>query len=511
MTLDTIVRRGAGRQPTQAAVSDNRVTWSWARLEEEVTRSAVALREAGVGTGDRVAAIDFTSAEYLALYYGAARAGAILCPLNYLSAPDELQYLIGDLEPRLVLAGPEFSDPATAAADRAATGTPVVGFGAAGGEWEQRRAAADPGSELEPPDADGLHLILYTSGTTGRPKGACHTQRATYVDAFHGAIGYGVRADDVYLVHAPSFHCACWDHAKMYLSADATLRILPCFEAGAALAAIESDLVTALFGVPPVLRALLDHPAWPATDTSTLRTIIYGGALGELGVLDELRAALGEQLGLYQTYGLTEGGPYVTAAPPSLTAVKPGSIGRSVPGVEVSLRDPATGEDVPDGEVGEVCARSASMMQGYWRNPEATASAIRDGWLHTGDLGRRDEDGDLHIVDRLKDMIRSGGENVFAVEVERVLMTDPRVLEAAVIGLPDERWGERVVAVVVPRPGEPLDHELVRAWCREHLAAYKVPKQVEIVHDLPRTGLGKVAKHDLRASLRSAVPVARRG
>ena len=330
----------------------------------------VALREAGVGPGDRVAAIDFTSAEYLALYYGAARAGAILCPLNYLSAPDELQYLIGDLEPRLVLAGPTFSDAATAAVDRAAAGAPVVGFGAAGGEWEQRRAAADPGSELEPPDADSLHLILYTSGTTGRPKGACHTQRATYVDAFHGAIGYGVRPDDVYLVHAPSFHCACWDHAKMYLSADATLRILPRFEAGAALAAIETDWVTALFGVPPVLRALLDHPAWPTTDTSTVRTIIYGGALGELGVLDELRTALGERLGLYQTYGLTEGGPYVTSARPSLTALKPGSIGRSVPGVEVSLRDPATGAEVPT-------ARSASSASARRRSCRATGATRR--------------------------------------------------------------------------------------------------------------------------------------
>ena len=502
MTLDAIVRRGAGRQPTQTAVTDDRGTWTWARLHNEVTRSAVALREAGVGPGDRVAAIDFTSAEYLALYYGAARAGAILCPLNYLSAPDELQYLIGDLEPRLVLAGPEFSDAAAAAVERAAAGTPVVGFGVDGGEWEQRRGAADPHTELEPPDADSLHLILYTSGTTGRPKGACHTQRATYVDGFHGAIGYGVRPDDVYLVHAPSFHCACWDHAKMYLSADATLRILPAFDAGAALAAIETDRVTSTFGVPPVLRALLDHPTWPTTDMSTLRTIIYGGALGELGVLDELRAALGERLGLYQTYGLTEGGPYVTAAAPALTAVKPGSIGQSVPGVEVSLRDPASGQPVGDGEVGELCVRSASIMQGYWRNPAATASAIRDGWLRTGDLARRDEDGDLHIVDRLKDMIRSGGENVYAVEVERVLMTDPRVREAAVIGLPDERWGERVVAVVVPSAGETLDHDQVRAWCREHLAAYKVPKQVEIVDELPRTGLGKVAKQDLRASLR---------
>jgi fatty-acyl-CoA synthase len=503
MTLDTIVRRGAGRQPGQTAVTDDRGAWTWARLDDEVTRSALALRDAGVGPGDRVAAIDFTSSEYLALYYGAARAGAILCPLNYLSAPDELQFLIGDLQPRLVLAGPAFSAAATAAVDRAAAGTPVVGFGTDDGEWKQRRAAADPSNELEPPDADSLHLILYTSGTTGRPKGACHTQRATYIDAFHGAIGYGVRPDDVYLVHAPSFHCACWDHAKMYLSADATLRILPYFEAGAALAAIENDLVTSLFGVPPVLRALRDHPAWPTTDTSTLRTIIYGGSLGELGILDELRATLGERLGLYQTYGLTEGGPYITSARPSLTAVKPGSIGRSVPGVEVTLRDPATGEEVPDGEVGELCARSASIMQGYWRNPGATATALRDGWLRTGDLARRDEDGDLHIIDRLKDMIRSGGENVYAVEVERVLMTDPRVLEAAVIGLPDERWGERVVAVIVPRTGETLDRDLVRAWCREHLAAYKVPKQVEIVRELPRTGLGKVAKQHLRASLRA--------
>ncbi|WP_228431289.1 class I adenylate-forming enzyme family protein [Baekduia soli] len=500
MTLDAIVRRGAGQQPGRVAVIDRLGSWTWRELEEQVTRSAAALRAAGVGPGDRVAAIDTTSAEYLALYYGAARAGAVLCPLNYLSAADELEYLLADLEPSLVLAGPEFAAATAAAAARAVPDTPVVGFGEPDAEWAGRRAGADPAAELEAPDPDGLHLILYTSGTTGRPKGACHTQRATYVDAFYGAIGYGARPEDTYLVHAPSFHCACWDHAKMYLSVDATLRILPRFEAGAALEAIERDGVTSLFGVPPVLRALLNHPRRPATDLSTLRTVIYGGALGELGVLDELREAVPGPLALYQTYGLTEGGPYVTAAAPALTAAKPGSIGRAVPGVEIALRDPDTGADVVDGAVGELCARSPSIMQGYWRNPEATAAAIRDGWLHTGDLARRDEDGDLHIVDRLKDMIRSGGENVFAAEVERVLMADPRVLEAAVIGLPDERWGERTVAIVVPNAGMAIDADDVRAWCRERLAAYKVPKQVELTAELPRTGLGKVAKNVLRAT-----------
>jgi fatty-acyl-CoA synthase len=212
--------------------------------------------------------------------------------------------------------------------------------------------------------------------------------------------------------------------------------------------------------------------------------------------------AIGREDIIYQQmYGLTEGGPFVTVSPPETGTRKPLSVGRALPGVAMDLRSPETGESLPPGEVGEIVVAGPGLMDRYWRNPQATAEAIRDGWLHTGDLAVRDEDGDYAIVDRLKDMVRSGGENVYAAEVERVLMTHRAIVEAAVVGLPDDRWDERVVAVIRVAGEDRIEVEAVRAYCRERLAAYKVPKQVEIVDDFPRTGLGKIAKSDLRARL----------
>jgi acyl-CoA synthetase (AMP-forming)/AMP-acid ligase II len=331
-----------------------------------------------------------------------------------------------------------------------------------------------------------------------------HTQRAHYLDGLIGALGYGIRHSDRYVVHAPSFHGASWDHAKLFLISDGSLVILPRFEPVALMEAYARDRATVLFGVPAVLRALLTHPRFAEFDLSSIRAVMSGGALGAEGVQREFAEAIGRPLDYHGMYGLTEGGPFVSNLPPERAFEKPGSIGRPLPGVELCLVDPASGAPVPDGEVGEIVVRAPSLMAGYWGDAAATAAALRDGWLHTGDLAVRDADGDHRIVDRLKDMIRSGGENVYAAEVERVLLTHPGVAEVAVVGLPDARWDERVVAVVAARPGTALDPEELRAHCRAALAAYKVPKQVELVDDFPRTGLGKIAKHELRRQLQAA-------
>lgn len=500
-SLDGIVGRAADAYPDRVAIIDDDVSWTWAELDRQVTRTADALRALGGGPGTRIAAAAHNSAEYFALYFGAARLQAVLCPLNYMSAGDELRYLFGDFEPQLLLAAEDLEDALAAASRAAGLGTEPIGWARAGSEWAERLAAADPEARFPEVDSDALHLVMYTSGTTGRPKGVCHTQRAHYVDGLMAANGFGITRDDRYLVHAPSFHCACWDHAKMYLVGDASVRLLPRFEAGAALEAISRDRVTSLFGVPAVLRALLNHPRWRESDTSSLRTILYGGALGEIDVLFEMSEEVGHDVALAQVYGLTEAGPFVAVLHPDMAPRKPVAIGRPIPGVEMRLADPVTNEWVTGEEVGEIVVRAPSIMEGYWRNPEATRDAIRDGWLHTGDLARRDADGDFHVVDRLKDMIRTGGENVYAAEVERVLMSHPAIVEGAVVGVPDPRWDERVVAVVTPTEGASLTPADVQAFCRERLAAYKVPKQVVFVADMPRTGLGKVAKQVLRRTI----------
>ncbi len=487
-TLDSIVRRGERNLPDHVAIVEGDRSWTWREFDGEVTRVASALHEFGLGTGDRIAVADTNSAAYFALYYGVARLGGVLCPLNYLSAPDELAYLLGNFEPRLVLAGPEYEQTVATAAP---AGVPVLAFER---EWTQRVAAADAGAEFPRPDPDGIHVVMYTSGTTGRPKGVCHTQRAHYLDAIATALGYGIRAGDRYVVHAPSFHGASWDHAKLFFVSDGTVVLLPRYEPLALMQAVSTHHATVLFGVPAVLRQLLSHPRWRDFDLSSIRLVLSGGALGAATVNAEFAEALGRRVDFLQIYGLTEAGPFVSALPPRLAATKPTSIGRPLPGVEMDL------VGVQDG-VGEIVVRAATLMRGYWRAPDATNAALRDGWLHTGDLGRRDLDGDYEIVDRLKDMIRSGGENVYAAEVERVLLEHPDVLEAAVIGVPDERWDERVVAAIVPREGRAVETESIRAFCRERLAAYKVPKQVDLVSEFPRTGLGKIAKHELRRLL----------
>ena len=505
-TLDAIVRRGARQRPDARVIVDARVEWTWSEFDEQVTRAAGALKQLGIRPGDRVAAISTSSAAYFAIYYGCARLGAILTPLSYLSAPDELRYVLEDFDPAVVLTSREFADGARAAAAAAVPSTRVVSFGDEDDEWAGLIAAVDPATEFPPPDPEGIHVVMYTSGTTGRPKGVCHTQHAHFVDGLQTALGFGLRPGDSYVVHAPSFHGACWDHAKLFLLMDGFVVLLPRFEPQALMEAVSRYGISVLFGVPAVLRQVLNHPTFADYDLSSVRMVLAGGALGASMVNREFEEALGRPLDFLQIYGLTEAGPFATALPPALAHAKPTSIGRPLPGVELAIVDPETGVELPVGDVGEIALRSSSIMLEYLRNPEATAAALRDGWLHTGDLGRRDEDGDHFIVDRLKDMIRTGGENVYAAEVERVLLEHPDILEAAVVGLPDERWDERVVAALLPRDGVTIDTDEVRAFCRERLAAYKVPKQVVVVAALPKTGLGKIAKHELRAELLAAQP-----
>lgn len=497
-SLDGIVRRGALAYPSRVAVIDGDLEWTWADFDREVSRAADALRRAGIGPGGRVACAAHNSARYFALYYAGARLGAILCPLNYLLAVPELAYVLADFEPELVLVAPEFADQVAAAAP---AGTRVMDFGAA---WEALLVAADPGAEFPPPDPQSLHMVMYTSGTTGRPKGAAHTQAAHYLDGLVTALGYRISQTDRYLVHAPSFHAASWDHAKVFLISDGTIVILPRFDPQAALREITRHRVTVLFGVPAVLRQLLDHPDFGRSDLSSIRLVYFGGALGSPDVLRDFARALGRSVDYVHVYGLTEGGPHTSLLQPHLAFEKMGSIGTPLPGLSMDVVDPVTDRPLPIGEVGEIVVRGDSTMHGYWRRPEETAHALRGGWLHTGDLGRRDQDGCFTIVDRIKDMIRSGGENVYAAEVERALLEHPDVLDVAVVGLPDPRWDERVTAVVIARPGVAPDQEDLRAFCRERLAGYKVPKQFVFTDAFPRTPLGKIAKHRLRAELGGA-------
>jgi acyl-CoA synthetase (AMP-forming)/AMP-acid ligase II len=353
-------------------------------------------------------------------------------------------------------------------------------------------------------DPEALHLVLYTSGTTGRQKGVAHTQAATYLDGMAAALAYRLTENDRYLVHAPTFHAASWDHAKMFLVAGGSIVLLPRFDPAEALRAISEHSVTVLFGVPAVLKLLMAHPEWHEHDLGSIRLVYYGGALGSPDILDEFAAALGRDVDYMHVYGLSEGGPFVSRQTPERIRAKPDSIGWPIPGVEMEIADSETGQLLPWGEAGEIVVRSPTNMAGYWNDPEATAATLRDGWLHTGDVGRRDADGDFYLVDRIKDMIRSGGENVYAREVELALLEHEAIADVAVIGTPDERWDERVVAVVQLAQGETTTDEDLVEHCAARIARYKLPKQVLFVDDFPRTGIGKISKHQLKAMLQEA-------
>ena len=427
MSLDAIVRRGARTIPDATAIVDPHVSWTWAELDRQVTRCADALRTLGLGPGSRLAAADYNSAAYFALLYGAARLGAVLCPLNYLSSQDELRYLLGDFEPHAVLAGPEFHDRLVEAAAHAA---------ARACRCSRSARPATSGTPAWPPptptprsrasDPDALHLVMYTSGTTGRPKGVAHTQRAHYLDGFFTSLACRIRSTDSFVVHAPSFHAASWDHAKIFLVADGSIVVLPRFDPLALMEAYTEHRATVLQGVPAVLRALLSHPRRDEFDLSSVRAVLAGGSLDAAALQRQFAESHRPRGRLLPRLRADRGRAVRERAPARARGdASPRSIGRPLPGVEMELVDPDSGAFVEDGGMGEIVVRAPTIMAAYWRNPEASAAALRDGWLHTGDLGVRDPDGDYAIVDRLKDMIRSGGENVYAAEVERVLLIHP--------------------------------------------------------------------------------------
>jgi fatty-acyl-CoA synthase len=369
-------------------------------------------------------------------------------------------------------------------------------------EWETFMSGA---SSFRPGlvDENDPHMIMYTSGTTGRPKGAMFSHRRTVDDAF--ALGLILRAEerDVLLHFSPPFHVGNWDNMKQFLLMGATVILLREFNAEAALELVPRYRPTVMLGVPTMLHEIISNERFARTDMSSLR-LIYYGAYDPSGILQRVADAFGAREGRVQlshTYGLTEGGPFVAWCPPEEVFDHWGSIGRAAPGVEIVLMDD-DGRPVPAGSAGEICFRGP-RMSGYWRNEEATAIALADGWLHTGDVGVADTDGYLTIVDRKKDMIRTGGQNVWSKQVENHLLGHPAVADVAIIGLFDPVYEERVAAIVVPSqsPSDGLARELT-AFVRDGMAGYNTPKVVHFVDELPRTTLGKVRKDVLRERFR---------
>jgi fatty-acyl-CoA synthase len=464
--IDKFIAERARLAPERVAIEAGGREWTYAELDARSDELAASLER-----GSRVSTLTGNSAEHVALFFACAKAGAILHPISWRLAPAEIAYQLDDADPAVFLVEDEHR-PLGEGALELASARPALELPARGGGGTPR------------PD-DPL-LLIYTSGTTGKPKGALLTHANCFWTNLSFDLATGLTADDVVLQVLPQFHCGGWNVQPLLAWwKGARVVIERGFDAARALELIEERRVTTLMGVPANYLFMAQEPAFAATDLSSLRLAVVGGAAMPVPLLDTW-AERGVEI--VQGYGLTEAAPNVLCLPPEDARRKAGSAGRPYPYVECRLS-----------EEGELLVRGPNVFPRYWRNPEATAAAFRDGWLATGDLAERDEDGDYWIRGRLKDLVVSGGENVYPAEIEAVLNDHPGVVEAAVIGVPDERWGEVCAAFVVLRVAVG-DDELAE-HCRARLARFKVPKGFHVVDELPRNSLGKVVKSELRQTV----------
>ncbi|WP_255608089.1 long-chain fatty acid--CoA ligase [Micromonospora sp. PLK6-60] len=482
-----------------ALVHGDGSTITYGQFADAADRISAVLRERGIGRGDAVAYLGENSPEFLQVMFAAARLGAVFVPVNTRLAPPEIGYLLADSGTRVLVHDPDFAA-SVAAAVPAAGGLQLLVTGAGTGDRPGLdpllRAAAGIADPVDTDHGDPA-AIIYTSGTTGRPKGAVLTHGNLTWVALNCVVDYDVVSTDVALMISPLFHVASLGMGALpVILKGATMVLEKGFEPGRALAQIERHGVTMLSGVPTTYQLMADHPAWATTDLSTLAKLTCGGSAVPIRVLNAYEA---RGLSFSQGYGMTEASPGATALPPAMTRAKQGSVGLPHFFTDVRVTD-VTGEPAPTGTVGEIEIAGPNVFAGYHGLPEATAESFTaDGWFRSGDLGHLDADGYLYISGRLKDMIISGGENIYPPELELLLAEIDGVTSAAVIGVPDERWGEVPWAIVTVREGAAVDTDTVRTHLDGRIARYKLPKNVVIVDELPRTASGKVRKADLRA------------
>ena len=478
--------------PERVGVVDGEVRRTYAELAERCDRLAWALvDELGVRPGDRVAWLCGNTGELLEAYYGVLLAGAVLLPLNIRLAPAESRFVLDDAGAVVLFRHPD---------------QPDVGHGVRQvvlGPAYEALLAAQPSTPPPTPAVDerAAAELFYTSGSTGSPKGVVLTHRSLYLHAVHSALTSGITGDDVIVHTIPLFHVNGWGTPHHLTGLGGVHVMLPRFDPGEVLRLIEAERATRLFAVPTMVQALLDHPDLATRDLSSLRQASIGGAPTSPAMLAEVEARFG--CTCICGYGMTEASPTLTRSldkpgdPPS--AARRATTGLPILGVDARVLDDDDVEVPWDGvTTGEVCARSNHVMDRYWNRPEETAEALRGGWLRTGDVAVVEPDGYLRLVDRKKDLVISGGENVSTVEVEHAIAAHPAVREVAVVGVPDERWGEVPKAWVALRPGAEVTEAEVIAFTRERLAGFKTPKSVAFVDDLPHGGTGKILKAELR-------------
>jgi acyl-CoA synthetase (AMP-forming)/AMP-acid ligase II len=491
-----ILDHNVGRYPDRVVLTQGERRQSNRELSTRVNALAAGFRELGIGRGDIVALLLYNHVEFIETIFALNRIGAAFLPLNYRLSPAEWEFILTHAEATAILTEPEFAG----AVDAIPLRHKLLLCGDRDGWLSYEDLVARHLGERVPVEqvAPGeLQRLMYTSGTTSRPKGV----RISHANVLYKNLGhiveFGITGADTTLVCGPLYHVGGLDLPGLgTLHAGGGLVLLRKFDAGAVLDTIETERPTNIWLAPSMMNALLQQPDIARRDTSSIRFIIGGGEKMPVPLVERIRAAF-PSAWFADAYGLTEtvSGDTFNDAEHMLSKV--GSVGRPVVHLQVRIVD-ELGAEVPVGELGEITLSGPKVFDGYWRDPEATAKALRGGWFHTGDIGRVDEDGYLYVEDRKKDMIVSGGENIATPEVERVLYEHPEVVEAAVVGTPHERWGEVPKAFVVLRPGSALTAAELTGFCRERLAKFKVPAEIQFLGELPRTPSGKVLKRDLR-------------
>jgi fatty-acyl-CoA synthase len=499
--------------PGNTAVVCGERRFTYAQFAERASRLAGALREAGVKAGDRVAFLSLNCHRLLEAYYGVLEAGAVLLPLNIRLAPGEMAYILNDAGAKMLFLEKEFVPVVDSFHQKVAT---VQNFfvldDAPQAPWlsptnyEDILAAATPyRADVMSFDENSLAELFYTSGTSADPKGVMLSHRNVYLHALSVCVTFHTKVDSIQLHTIPLFHANGWGTAHSVTFVGGTHVMLQRFTCAEVFQLIEREHVDSLSLVPIMATALVNSPERQKYDLRTLQWISIGGAASSPTLVREVEEKLG--CACFAGYGLTETAPVLSTAMP-----KPGPqfegerryvaqamTGYAIPGVELRVVDFEDNDVARNGKtMGEIVARADGVMQGYWQQPAATAEAMRGGWFHTGDMATISEDGCILIVDRRKDIIISGGENISSLEVEKALLAHPGVYEAAVIPIPDDKWGEVPKGLVVPKPGSKLTEAELLEFCRSRIAHYKCPRSIEFLESLPKTATGKVLKKGLR-------------
>jgi long-chain acyl-CoA synthetase len=510
MTVGDMLVRNAHKFPRKTALVCEGVRLDYRALNERVNRLSNSLLNKGLTKGDRIGVLVHNSHQFVELYFAAAKTGAIFCPYNNHLNGAELKEVITYSAPRVLVLDEDYGELVAAIRGEISSVEQCLSV--------QRPSApflvdyedlVSTGSDQELPARivdDDIISIFFTAGTTGKPKGAVRTHRHLVTNAITGVIELRVEYDEKVLISFPMYHIACEDNIvrHTYLPNTLVIKREGAFNPDEVLQLIETENITRCQLVPTMLQALLQSPRIDTYDLSSLRLILYAGAPMPVELLK--RALQRFRCGFAQLYGQTESGPLTTVLKPEdhvlegseAQLARLASAGKAVVSYEIRIVDDADRE-VPVGEVGEIIGRSEAMMQGYWNLPDETKETLKNGWLHTGDLGRVDAEGYVYVVERKNDMIISGGVNIYPREIEEVLYQHPAVQEAAVIGIPDAYWGEASKAVVVVRSGAQATQEDIIRFCGERLAGFKKPKSVDFWHELPKSPQGKILKKSIKA------------